>query len=1229
MRRVLCLAGSLALAMTLVLPPVAGAPAANAQESMPPTFWVSQDWNGLAGDGWPAEIDLQVTAHDPEAGAATDIALTPSTDAEGFFQETQVFPGLKPGWFITVTDGVTTKTHTVRDISITDVDPSTDTMRGTADPFTEVYAGGVGYAAGIYTNADSVGEWFVDVTGVYDITPGSEVGVNQTDEDGDFTSTESVVPRPQGWQHNPVTGHDYLYVDDPMSWAEAEEFAVSLGGHLVTINDAAEDAWLVATLGTDYWTGFNDIAQEGAWRWVSGESVTFTNWLSGEPTDSPPGEDAARIENRPPIGWNDLPADALIGSVVEANRPSSPWLEVWYPEDRIQVVDWPLGTAVTLTIDNDFDAANGVLYRQDYGRGTEDRFDIQLAGIFDVAPGQVVTVSAGQNTIFLQVTDLVVTGWDVVADTVFGSAAPNRPVQVHASNDGGVSWAWRSTTADGSGSWIVDFSTPGSEPGEQDLLDVMTGTLGAATQPGLLPGERGQTHFAFVVAQTIPAGTSLTTPSHGTATSGTPTVYMNDPLTVGTSGCGGGTATATLTGLADSSYLQSIPLIEAPRGSGAYTGTFAAVSTYHGLASISISITGCSPATTITFDLYIDPSGVVRDTFGNPVVGAIVTLYRADDAGGPFVAVPDGSAIMGSGNRTNPDLTGAGGLFGWDVTAGYYKVQAEKAGCSAPGGDASVETDVLTIPPPVTDLVLVLNCAVNHAPSGTDKTISLSANGTYTFSVADFGFSDPNDSPPNTLLAVKIATLPSLGSLKLGAVAVTAGQPISVASIPNLTFAPAANVSGSPYATFTFQVQDNGGVANGGVDLDQTANTITLNVTGSGGTKLAFGVQPTSEQAGSAVTPTITVRVLNASNALVSTDNTTVITLSIGTNPNGCTLSGTLVRTAINGVATFPCLSIDKVGYGYRLAASAPPLTGASSNAFNITPGPAVSLRVAGYPSPTNAFVSHTFTVTALDAFGNTATHYTGTVHFTSNDGTAVLPGNYHFNSFDNGVETFSATFKMWSPPNRTITATDVNRPSTNGTQSGIVVSAPTIQHITISPAGSTIRAGSSSSYTVTAYDSPSHSLGKVAAVLSISPDGSCGGSSCTATMAGAHTVTATYGGKTATAKLNVTAGPAAGIVFGQQPTNTISNQTISPAVTVRVVDAYGNLVASGAYPVSIGIGSNPSRGTLSGTTLRFTSGGVATFNTLSINRTGSGYRLVARAPFLATTTSNSFNITP
>src|SRR5205085_580630 len=47
----------------------------------------------------------------------------------------------------------------------------------------------------------------------------------------------------------------------------------------------------------------------------------------------------------------------------------------------------------------------------------------------------------------------------------------------------------------------------------------------------------------------------------------------------------------------------------------------------------------------------------------------------------------------------------------------------------------------------------------------------------------------------------------------------------------NLVFTAAANANGAGYASFTFQVQDNGGTANGGVDLDTVARTLTVNVT--------------------------------------------------------------------------------------------------------------------------------------------------------------------------------------------------------------------------------------------------------------------------------------------------------------------------------------------------------------------------------------------------------------
>src|SRR5205085_751640 len=89
------------------------------------------------------------------------------------------------------------------------------------------------------------------------------------------------------------------------------------------------------------------------------------------------------------------------------------------------------------------------------------------------------------------------------------------------------------------------------------------------------------------------------------------------------------------------------------------------------------------------------------------------------------------------------------------------------------------------------------------------------------------------DAPANALAAVKITTVPVAGSLTLSGVAVTAGQFVSVADIAagNLVFAPVANANGAGYASFTFQVEDDGGTANGGVDLDPSANTFSIGVT--------------------------------------------------------------------------------------------------------------------------------------------------------------------------------------------------------------------------------------------------------------------------------------------------------------------------------------------------------------------------------------------------------------
>ena len=101
-------------------------------------------------------------------------------------------------------------------------------------------------------------------------------------------------------------GHYYELVSG--KWDEAETKAIARGGHLVTINNSAEELWLKKTFdpqsNKSFWIGFNDIAIEGNWVWTSGENNTYTNWVDGEPNNQN-GEDVAVMENQGK--WNDLP----------------------------------------------------------------------------------------------------------------------------------------------------------------------------------------------------------------------------------------------------------------------------------------------------------------------------------------------------------------------------------------------------------------------------------------------------------------------------------------------------------------------------------------------------------------------------------------------------------------------------------------------------------------------------------------------------------------------------------------------------------------------------------------------------------------------------------------------------------------------------------------------------------------------------------------------------------
>ncbi|HWH35787.1 MAG TPA: nidogen-like domain-containing protein [Acidimicrobiales bacterium] len=267
------------------------------------------------------------------------------------------------------------------------------------------------------------------------------------------------------------------------------------------------------------------------------------------------------------------------------------------------------------------------------------------------------------------------------------------------------------------GPYVVSVSPPGNLSPQSRSVD-------------LADGQQLVVDFVVQAPQPPPPGTSI---DDDTPPGQIPSVIVGQPVTLVTTGCTGGTATYTITGEYGGSISGS--LAEGPPGT--YSSTFAIPFT--GPATVNIDI--ACPDTTeedVDFNIYIDPSGFVRTVAGDPIVGATVTLFRSDTEAGPFTQVPDGSVLMSPSNRTNPDATDGTGHFGWDVVAGFYFVRAEAPGCVSPAdsSQAFVDTEILTIPPPVTDLDIRLDC---DGSTGTDSALTFTGTGTTSASRARLG----------------------------------------------------------------------------------------------------------------------------------------------------------------------------------------------------------------------------------------------------------------------------------------------------------------------------------------------------------------------------------------------------------------------------------------------------------------------------------------------------------
>src|SRR5438876_1204327 len=378
-------------------------------------------------------------------------------------------------------------------------------------------------------------------------------------------------------------------------------------------------------------------------------------------------------------------------------------------------------------------------------------------------------------------------------------------------------------------------------------------------------------------------------------------------------------------------------------------------------------------------------------------------------------------------------------------------------------------------------------------------------------------------------------------------------------------------------------------------------------------THLAFTQQPPqTTQAGAAIVPPVQIAALDAAEHVVQ-GFTGAIGLALEPASNGGTLSGGDPVNAVNGIATFANLSINKAGTGYTLRATAPPLTDATSSAFAVTAPPSGSLRVTTSTSGDNLDTDgYTVTVdgTTSQSIGNnssTGVTFSGlsvashTVELTgvANNCTVTAP-NPRTVAVTDGATAVTAFVVTCTALTGSITVTTAttgsSQPSTytvtvdggqsrtisaNGgttTYSGLSATTHTVA-LTDVPANCTVSGGASHSVTVTATQTTTEpfSISCAATTGSLTVTAATTGSSqprsCTVTVddgqsrtISANGGTTTYSGLSATTHTVALTDVPANCTVGGGASHTVAvtaGQTTTEAFSISCVATTGSLTVS------------------------------------------------------------------
>ena len=433
-----------------------------------------------------------------------------------------------------------------------------------------------------------------------------------------------------------------------------------------------------------------------------------------------------------------------------------------------------------------------------------------------------------------------------------------------------------------------------------------------------------------------------------------------------------------------------------------------------------------------------------------------------------------------------------------------------------------------------------------------------------------------------------------------------------------------------------------------------SSNSFT--VTPAAANQLVFGQQPTNTAAGSAIAPAVTVKIEDQFGNLVSTDSTDTVTVGIASGPGSFTGASTTTVTASSGVATFSNLVINTSG-SYTLSETASSsLSGPASNSFNVTPSTANQLVFGQQPSNTTAgsAITPAVTVKIEDQFGNLVSSDstdTVTVGIASGPGsftgtsTTTVTASAGVASFSNLVINTSGSYTLsetatgghTGPASSSfnVTPSTANKlvfgqQPTNTTAGAAIAPAVTVQ--IEDQFGNVVTSDSTDTVTIGKASGPGAFAGTSTLTVTANT-GVATFSNLRLNSAGSYTLSETASSSLsgpASSSFTVTPAAANQLVFGVQPSNTTAGAAITPAVTVKIEDQFGNLVSTDSSDtVTVGIASGPGSFTGSSTTTLTASSGVATFSNLHINTSGTYTLSETASSSLSGPASSSFNVTP